>query len=85
MSVEAKNEIGQKVDGSPAQIWAGLELLAIEIFGSTHSARSFAKRFEEINGTAASSAGVPELPGFESPAAECARFLTHNTTQHTAQ
>lgn len=82
--IEQKNLTSQEVDGSPAQIWTELDCLATEIFGSNNLA-FFAARFEEIN-TAMSSAGVPELPGFKSPIAECEHIPQHSTphtTHHT--
>lgn len=83
MSVEPKNWTSQEGDGSPAQIWTALDSLAREIFGSIDSARFFAEMFEEINGTAVSSAVVQELPGFECPTAECDMISTHNTPHTT--
>lgn len=82
-----KTTTSQRGDGSPAQIWAELDLLAAEIFGSSKSAILWAERFEEINGTAASSEESPELEGLKNPAAECVIYsdtTQHNTTQHNA-
>lgn len=87
MFEEAKNEVGQVVSGSPAQIWTELDLLATEIFGSSYFARLWADRFESLNRTAVSSELAPELQGFDCLTAGCVTYsnLTqHNTTQHNA-
>lgn len=87
MFEKPKNQIGQEVYGSPAQIWTELDVLASEFFGSSKSAIEWAERFESLNITAVSSGCTcyhnRELEGFKDPAAECVTYSIQHTTHNT--
>ena len=82
MSVETENRTSQKGDGSPAQIWAELGLLASDIFGTIQMTREWAEIYVSLNETADSMQIGREIT---TPSAECEHRHTHaHTHAHIA-
>lgn len=75
---ELKKTASQMVDGSPAQIWTELSMLAVEIFGSNDAPSEWGAKFVSLNDTADS---IELDRGIMTPSAECSRD-THTRT-HT--